>query len=531
MAPGRMARALASVVIAGVLLLTPRAYAGHHMQAAATTLAHLAQTEFGALSPAETELLRTAPTRDVAWGSSNHDPDAAANDPSKASAWGPERTVRADLIEWLLSDPAAAKLIDPSGIALKGARISGGLDLRYLTITAPISLAVCSLSDGVNLNHAHLASLDLTGSWTGAISGDNSLTDGDITLRFGRYDEVSFYRAEIGGDFDASGGVFVGANPVSAIDTTIRGDALFQQGFQTSGIVDFRLARIGRSLSFNHAEFTGKSENGLNAERASITGDLYWVAISLTPHSILDLGGAKVSALWDDAASWPAAGNLMLAGFEYGGFSGGLEDSQARLLWLERQPLAMQAQPQPYRQLAEVMRTAGRPLGAVRVEMARENAITRFGQMSFLQRLWRLALDAIIGYGYRPLRALWWIIGFVVLGAVLFGWGYRARIIAPTEERAYEVFMRTGEPPPHYSQFSSFVYSLENFLPVVNLHLDEYWRPNPRHRTIRSGRGHLRFVEETFAARMLRWYLWAHTLAGWIITPLLFAGLAGLLRS
>jgi hypothetical protein len=32
-------------------------------------------------------------------------------------------------------------------------------------------------------------------------------------------------------------------------------------------------------------------------------------------------------------------------------------------------------------------------------------------------------------------------------------------------------------------------------------------------------------------ARMLRWYLWIHILAGWTITPLLFAGLAGLLRN
>ena len=33
------------------------------------------------------------------------------------------------------------------------------------------------------------------------------------------------------------------------------------------------------------------------------------------------------------------------------------------------------------------------------------------------------------------------------------------------------------------------------------------------------------------AATILRWYLWMHILAGWTITPLLFAGLAGLLRN
>ena len=107
--------------------------------------------------------------------------------------------------------------------------------------------------------------------------------------------------------------------------------------------------------------------------------------------------------------------------------------------------------------------------------------------------------------------------------------GYRARIVAPTEERAYDLFVRTGDPPPHYPPFSSFVYSLENFLPVVELHQGEYWRPNPRHTPMRgdsSGK-----LGDAFLPRMLRWYLWVHILAGWTITPLLFAGLAGLLRN
>ena len=32
------------------------------------------------------------------------------------------------------------------------------------------------------------------------------------------------------------------------------------------------------------------------------------------------------------------------------------------------------------------------------------------------------------------------------------------------------------------------------------------------------------------AGRLLRWYLWFHILAGWVLTPLLFAGLSGLIR-
>ena len=103
------------------------AYADHQQAAAGATLEELARVEFGGnLSAAEIQVLHTAPTREIAWASPSHDLDAAINDPAKATKWGPERTIRANLIEWLLSDSQAAKLVNPSGIEINGARITGG---------------------------------------------------------------------------------------------------------------------------------------------------------------------------------------------------------------------------------------------------------------------------------------------------------------------------------------------------------------------------------------------------------------------
>ena len=115
------------------------------------------------------------------------------------------------------------------------------------------------------------------------------------------------------------------------------------------------------------------------------------------------------------------------------------------------------------------------------MRIAKEIAQRRFGHESLPQRAWSVMMQVTIGFGYQPLRALWWIAGFVGLGTLLFGWGYRMRIITPTEEAAYREFVASGEAPPHYPVFNPLVYSLENFLPVVELHQDKYWRPNPRH--------------------------------------------------
>ncbi|MGA2410490.1 MAG: hypothetical protein ABSG46_08910 [Candidatus Binataceae bacterium] len=516
----------------------PASQLGDVLAAASKTLEQMARARFSNLTAAELTLVRMAPYRNLAWSGPSDDPDNPTNNPAHGSAWGTDRSIRAPIIVWLMTDHSAASMVDPSGIGIAGALIRGNLDLTYHDATLPLTMLSCAIPDGVDFSFAHVQEIDLRRSWTGPISGEQAVVGGDITLRLGAYDEVDLYRAEIGGTVDLTGAYLIGANPFSAVEATIHGDVLFHEGFNTAGMIDMRLAHIGQGLSFNHAIFTGTGINGLNAERAMIDGALYWVAITVGPHTQLDLGDAHAASLWDDESSWPARGNLTITGFIYGDFSGGPTDGSLRLDWLHRQPMDLWSQPQPYRQLAQVLSQDGEEEGAIKVRIAKENAMTQFGHLTAADRLWRGILRITIGYGYRPLRALWWILGFVTLGAALFSWGYRARLITPTEEHAYMTFVSTGQPPVHYPAFSGFIYSLENFMPVVDLHQGIYWRPNPSHARlgaeIDSGEPNPKdglTARRAAAATMLRWYLWMHILAGWAITPLLFAGLSGLLRN
>jgi hypothetical protein len=489
-----------------------------------------AQLRFGSLSEAELRMLGAAPTRQLAWASAKQDPDDKLNDLAKAESWGKDRIVRADLLAWLVSDSEASKLVHPSGVGLAAARIAGRLDLSYLELSHPLTLLGCSVPDGIDFSHAELNSIDLRRSWTGTIDGDLSTVHGDVDLPLGRYDSVSLFRAYIGGNLDFTSSRLVGDPPVIGVLATINGEVVLHDGVQTAGVIDFSLAKIGQALSVHDAHFIGHGKNGLNADRATIGGTLYWVDISKTTHTELVLSDAHAASLWDDEKSWPNPGNLYLDGFVYQGFAGGPNDERARLRWLRLQPPDLQSQPQPYRELANALRNEGREEGATQIEIARENALTRFGGITAGTWLWRQALRATIGYGYRPLRALWWILGFVLLGDLLFSWGYGAGLITPTDEGAYHAFIGSGVPPRHYPPFSSFVYSLENFLPVVDLHQGTYWRPNPHHHPNKHGR-RIESGDNNLSPHLLRCYLWIHILAGWTIAPLLFAGLAGLLRS
>jgi hypothetical protein len=490
-------------------------------EAAGAALERRARDNFGALSEAELKLVHAAPRRALLWVGPTNDINSPANDPAHAAEWHPGRTIRAALIRWLAADPAARPYVHPSGVGVGGAKIDGALDLSYLTLASPVTILSSAIPDGVDFSFARIPGLDLSRSTTGPIVGDRAVIGGDLILTAGNFGPTSLFRTEIDGSLDCSGAAFVrGDDPLSLVEATIKGDASFHAGFTTSGVVDLRLAEVERGLSFNHARFVGAGDNGLNAERAKIDGTLYWVDITRTPRTELDLANARAAALWDDAASWPAPGRLFLEGFAYGDLSGGPADAPSRLKWLALQPPGYR--PQPYGQLARVLRERGSDIGAVSVLIAKEDARRRQRELGVGERLWGLLLDATIGYGYRPIRALWWIFGFVALGAMLFRFGYHERAITPTEPAAYQCFVRDGEPPPHYPPFNAVIYSLENFLPVVDLHQGLYWRPNPRH----GSGGRMRMLSGT----VLRWYLWLHILAGWVITPLFAAGLSGLVR-
>jgi hypothetical protein len=493
----------------------------------ADVLEAMARARFGPLSPAEVILVRGATQRALVSAGPSKRSDDPGNDPRHADRWGPERTIRAPLLMWLCTDSRCAPYLHPSGPGIMGAKIAGRVDFSYQTLARPLSLFQCAIAGGIDLSYAHFNSLDLRQSITGPVSADISNSTGDIDLQFGQYGPVSLYRATIGGSVDFTGSSFVvgGGVAISAIEAKIAGDAIFHDGFRTDGTVDFRLADIDQALSFSQASFVGSYPNGLDAERARITGPLYWYDIRHTALTQLDLRDARAAALRDNRASWPAPGMLQIDGFDYHRFSAGSPiGAPERLQWLALQPSGFR--PQPYVELAAALRREGRIRGAIDVMIAQRVAQRQMGGLGALERVWNLILELTIGYGYLPLRALWWIGGFVTLGAMVFGLGYRWRLITPTEENACQLFLKDGELPPHYPPFNSIVYALDNFLPVVDLHQGLYWRPNTL-----CARSDPKTTPCRLAfAQLMRCYLWCHILGGWILTPLLAAGLSGLIH-
>jgi hypothetical protein len=315
---------------------------------------------------------------------------------------------------------------------------------------------------------------------------------------------------------------------ISAVLAAVKGNAWFRRDFVTDGMVDLRRASVLGDVSFINAQFVGDVSNGVIARACSIGTSLYWQRVSRNEGTELDLRHASIGALWDDEKSWPAKGSLFLDQCRFGTIRDGPKSAESRLRWLG---LQTNYSAQPYEQLAKVLRDSGLYGEAINVLIAGENARTQRGGLTRSQRWGSVILGFTVRHGYRPLRAVGFIVVLWIIGSILFCLGYSENLVTPTDARAYDTFIQDGDPPPYYEPFSSLIYSLEAALPFVNLEQTKYWHPNPSKgsRWYVSGLPPRNYYISTGA--LLEVYLWLHTLLGWFLATMLVVGVTNLARS
>jgi hypothetical protein len=327
---------------------------------------------------------------------------------------------------------------------------------------------------------------------------------------FEAHGRVSLNGVKIGANLVCTSGKFfnAGKQALSCQFVDVKGAVLCRATFQTDGELNFFGATIAGGLSFSGAEFQGASANGLKLQNAKIGGALQWKNVILRPNTALNLAHLKVGQLEDDEQSWPAPGMLVLDGFSYDAIAGVPLDTHRRKGWLKAhlEYLSRQAPNdftlQPHRQLADILRKSGYEDNAREVLIDMHKARRKQGGFSKSGWIWSWILQGTIGFGYRSHRTFLWALLFVILGAVLFNAGYRSGHLVFAKPEAKIV-----------SQFNAIGYSVDSFLPIINLHQEEMWVP--------SGEG---------AGRWIQFYYWIHICLGWALITLGVAGFTGLVR-
>jgi hypothetical protein len=156
--------------------------------------------------------------------------------------------------------------------------------------------------------------------------------------------------------------------------------------------------------------------------------------------------------------------------------------------------------PQPYLALEQNLSTNGDQDGADSVYIhMRERQRIRI--MSWVARTTDWVLEWLIGYGREPGRAVWWTLGFVALGMLIFS----PRHMVPQDDEGDD----SGE--KNNATYSRFWYSLDVLAPAIELGADKAWQPNPNWWFGRT-------------------YAYIHRIVGWILVPLILAALTGVIH-
>jgi hypothetical protein len=219
----------------------------------------------------------------------------------------------------------------------------------------------------------------------------------------------------------------------------VTGDVTLGDRTTISGTIDLSSATVGGCLRLTYRV-------GDEHELFISEGQVKTLHLAILPaeHVSVDLNGAKVVSFADTRMSWPKV--LKLDRLKYETLRP-LLSARERLMWLERNEDSNS--PQPYEQLAWTYREAGHDHDARTILLAKYRNRTR--QLHFPLRLWGHLQDVTVGYGYRPVRALAWLVGLtVVVGVCSAVWEPRpVSSSAPT--------------------FNAAVYALDVVLPILDL--------------------------------------------------------------
>jgi hypothetical protein len=181
-------------------------------------------------------------------------------------AWGEERTVQATVLQLLLVAeqwPVGAK-----GIRLRGARITGRLDLEAAKLRCSLSLDHCCLDpdEPVCLNHATALRVILTGCQLAGVTGE-MLTAKELDLSSSTLEgPLRLLNADIGGQLNCSGAKLNGTdqdgNALVADLLKAGGGVFLHKGFTTVGAVRLSGANITGPFSCSGAKLNGSDHDG-----------------------------------------------------------------------------------------------------------------------------------------------------------------------------------------------------------------------------------------------------------------------------
>ncbi|MER6331585.1 oxidoreductase [Streptomyces sp. NPDC001034] len=211
--------------------------------------------------------------------------DRVVDDPHGGHPWGPERSVRARVLCWLLLDGPPALAGRVSALKLAGVRVTGTLDLAGGSVRPYTELRDCRFDDQVLVPEARFSTLRLVNCSVPRLEAARVHTEGDLHLPRCRFQNgVRLTDARIGTDLLLNQAIVYrdrSGRSISADGLSV-GQDLQAELLESHGELRLRGAQIGVSLSLRGARLSNPySRLALNAPQLSVERTLY-----LTPAGV-----------------------------------------------------------------------------------------------------------------------------------------------------------------------------------------------------------------------------------------------------
>jgi sRNA-binding regulator protein Hfq len=381
-----------------------------------------------------------------------------------------------------------------------------------------------------------------------AISADSMEVEDNVFMRdgFKARGKVRLVGAIIGSDLVCEGGQIQNMGNIALVAETIEvKGSVFLRRFNAEGEVRMMAARVSVNFECSGCHLNNPKGFALNADRINVGGNVHfiedskiegevkmmgavvgqyfqWSGLKSPETVVLNLQHAKVGTIIDEVKSWPEKGKLRLDGFVYDNFHRiSPISAEERLEWLRRQS-SEQFLPQPYEQLAKVLKNAGHEKAGIEVLIAKNcdgtNSL-KWSLASFRNKLLNSFFNVFVGYGYRPSYAFRWSLLFIFFGTITFYSGHVNGLIVPTKPESR-----------NYPVFSAIAYSAENFVPLIKLQVADSYAPNANLGDLYKSSVPFIPSFRVTGGSLLRYYLWFYIIAGWFFTTLWVGGLTGLIR-
>jgi hypothetical protein len=265
-----------------------------------------------------------------------------------------------------------------------------------------------------------------------AFTADGARLDSDLSLEesFSCQGRISLLNTRIGGGLTIQQDEGDGLCALAAEGLSVARDITLDM----AGTVNLSGADVAGDLTIHLARLKD-DDGGAAADLSATTADVLRLIDSPT-NGFLDLTRASVSLFCDRPQDWPDGSCIVLEGFEYRDLTTNDGDrnnhDSYRLQWLKtgtRWTRAAEGKyedvgftPQPYQQLAAYYRNCGDDNQARHVlhkMYSRRNTGLHDWQDPVI-KVWNIAQNVFVGYGYSPERAFGWLLIFAVAAAGLF---------------------------------------------------------------------------------------------------------------